>query len=263
MQLTLIKKLQSNKGASLMVALLLFLVCAAVGAVILAAAAATAGRMSERAKMDQRYYSVSSAAELLANQLCDKEVKIERIRTTTAEAVLTFNGTDVTLGTPDIHTDYKTYVNRSINTQPFIGSMNDLSFLSARAVILLYGSNLSTGLNTEDAMQYTFSNEETGNGISLNHGSGYSDLTIGNINWKMESNGTLKLTISSGEENTDRYSIVLTLIPEINERAETLEEPPVTALDPSTGQFIQTTTTTTTKTSTIKWKVGGITKEVS
>ena len=58
-------KLRSRSGASLMFALLLFLVCAVISSVVLAAGTAASGRMSETAANDQRYFSVTSAAELL------------------------------------------------------------------------------------------------------------------------------------------------------------------------------------------------------
>ena len=62
---TLKRKLNSQRGASLTFALLLFLVCAVVGSAVLVAGTAAAGRMSKIAEMDQRYYSVNSAARLL------------------------------------------------------------------------------------------------------------------------------------------------------------------------------------------------------
>ena len=62
---TIKNKLNSQRGASLTFALLLFLVCAAVGSAVLVAGTAAAGRMSRIAEMDQRYYSVNSAARLL------------------------------------------------------------------------------------------------------------------------------------------------------------------------------------------------------
>ena len=58
------------------IALLLFLVCAVVGSVVLTAGTAAAGRMSELAKMDQRYYSVTSAAQLLRDTIEGKQVKV-------------------------------------------------------------------------------------------------------------------------------------------------------------------------------------------
>ena len=63
------RKLRSDRGASMLLALLLFLVCAVAGSVILASGTAAAGRMSELAEMDQRYYAVASAAEALRSQI--------------------------------------------------------------------------------------------------------------------------------------------------------------------------------------------------
>lgn len=62
---TIKNKLNSERGASLTFALLLFLVCAVVGSAVLVAGTAASGRMSRIAEMDQRYYSVNSAARLL------------------------------------------------------------------------------------------------------------------------------------------------------------------------------------------------------
>ena len=61
-------KIRSNRGASLIFALLLFLVCTVIGSVVLAAGTASAGRMSKLGESDQRYYSVTSAAQLLSTR---------------------------------------------------------------------------------------------------------------------------------------------------------------------------------------------------
>lgn len=75
---TLKRKLNSQRGASLTFALLLFLVCAVVGSAVLVAGTAAAGRMSKIAEMDQRYYSVNSAARLLIELLEKDEIWVEK-----------------------------------------------------------------------------------------------------------------------------------------------------------------------------------------
>lgn len=65
MRMNLLKKLHDRRGASLSFALLLFLVCAAVGSVVLASATAAAGRASGLPEYDRRYFAVTSAADLL------------------------------------------------------------------------------------------------------------------------------------------------------------------------------------------------------
>ena len=71
-------KLRSRRGASLTFALLLFLVCAVVGSVVLTAGTAASGRMSQIAEMDQRYYSVNSAARLLIDMMEKADVRVEK-----------------------------------------------------------------------------------------------------------------------------------------------------------------------------------------
>ena len=63
------RKLKSQHGASITFALLIFLVCAVVGSAVLTAGTAASGRMSKIAEMDQRYYSVNSAAKLVIDQI--------------------------------------------------------------------------------------------------------------------------------------------------------------------------------------------------
>lgn len=75
----ILKKLRSQTGASITFALLLFLVCAVLCSVIIVAATASAGRMSGIAEADQRYYAVSSAAELLQKQIDGKTVSIVEV----------------------------------------------------------------------------------------------------------------------------------------------------------------------------------------
>ena len=80
---TALDKLRSRKGASLTFALLAFLVCAVISAVLLASASASAGRLSNLAESDQRYYAVTSAAQLFCDALKDQTFTIERVETTT------------------------------------------------------------------------------------------------------------------------------------------------------------------------------------
>ena len=77
------KKLRSSKGASLTFALLAFLVCAVISAVLLASASAATGRLSNLAETDQRYYAVTSAAQLFCDTLENNTYEVERVWTET------------------------------------------------------------------------------------------------------------------------------------------------------------------------------------
>lgn len=78
---TALEKLRSRKGASLTFALLAFLVCAVISAVLLASASAATGRLSNLAETDQRYYAVTSAAQLFCDELEGQEFDIVREET--------------------------------------------------------------------------------------------------------------------------------------------------------------------------------------
>lgn len=70
------KKLRSGKGASITFGLLVFLVCAVLCTVIIVAASTASGRMANMAESDQRYYSVTSACDLLKDLINGKTVSI-------------------------------------------------------------------------------------------------------------------------------------------------------------------------------------------
>ena len=72
---------KSQRGASFSIALLLMLVCVALSAAVLAAATAASGRFADQGDMDQRYYAVSSAAELFRDSLGeDEELSFEAVQ---------------------------------------------------------------------------------------------------------------------------------------------------------------------------------------
>ena len=75
------RKLNSDRGASITWALLIFLVCAVIGSAVLVAGTASSGRMSEVADNDQRYYAVTSAARLLIDLIDDETATIVKEET--------------------------------------------------------------------------------------------------------------------------------------------------------------------------------------
>ena len=70
------RKLNNQTGASITYALLIFLVCAVVGSAVLVAGTTAAGRMSEVAEYDQRYYAVTSASRLMIDLVDGKTATI-------------------------------------------------------------------------------------------------------------------------------------------------------------------------------------------
>ncbi len=69
-----LRKLQSNNGATLMLALLFFIVCAVTGSMILTSAGVSAGRLENMKRRDQNYFAVRSAIKMCEQQM--KEMNI-------------------------------------------------------------------------------------------------------------------------------------------------------------------------------------------
>lgn len=67
------QKLKSEYGASILLALLFFLICTLVTAVLLMAAASNAGKIRSNREIHQKYLAVSSALELVCEDLLSKE----------------------------------------------------------------------------------------------------------------------------------------------------------------------------------------------
>lgn len=288
-------KIRSNRGASLIFALLLFLVCTVIGSVVLAAGTASAGRMSKLGESDQRYYSVTSAAQLLAKELTDKEIRIVRTRKETNTTKYDIEDDKLTpkAGFPEKTYAYETtlcrrnttdtgeYIFESENPsiysykeikkvtdpdQPFYSTTDERSFLSERAVNYLFGSQ---NCNNDTAMGLSFSsseNEESGT-FTMEHSNNNEILKIiGKYN--VEKDGTIILTLwyKNPEEVSQNFSLVITLQPEFHETERTFTDNTDSSPKPdpgSPGSYIATTVTTTIKTSDVTWKLGTITKNAA
>lgn len=85
--------LKDETGASLSLALLLFLVCTVVASVVLIAGTTASGRMANLADMDQKYYSVTSAVELLRDQLEEESADSDNLLTVTESLTYKENAT--------------------------------------------------------------------------------------------------------------------------------------------------------------------------
>lgn len=80
-----------ERGVSILLALFYFLVCAVVGAIVLTAATVTTGQLVALEKSQQAYYSVTSAAELLRDNIVGgacEPTEVDGVRTWTCEPPL-------------------------------------------------------------------------------------------------------------------------------------------------------------------------------
>ena len=160
----MLNKLRSRKGASLTFALLAFLVCAVISAVLLAAGMASSGRLSVLAEADQRYYAVTSAAQLFCDSLQaeDQAFTLRRVyiteetdiyssivvnqTVTTTKSHLTDNSYELSIMIPG-----KTPEEHSIGTKSEVAALRGTSFL-ADAAITYFAGDLSTVSNDASAV---------------------------------------------------------------------------------------------------------------
>jgi|GEM_PF-6507251 len=77
------QKLTDAGGATLMLALLVFIMCAVVASVIMAASTASAGRMTDIAEVNQREYAVLSAAKMVKEEIENQEFEVSAVRSNT------------------------------------------------------------------------------------------------------------------------------------------------------------------------------------
>ena len=277
-------KLRSQTGASITISLLLFLICAVVGSVVLAAGTTAGGRFSKLSEMDQRYYSVSSAAELLGQELDGQKVTIVRTAKntkteTTQYTIDTSDGVNtVTAGKPDSSNkyDFSTIVfENSDKANPSFSSVDEgkdedykdvegfqnlktgLSFLTACALNLLFGGN---PCNTVAAMDYVVEHEQGKTDFTLTHGTTGKEYLNIKGKYEIRSDGTLIFTMQN-DNGSDPYIMRLTMNAVVKESEETSSDSDSETTDIGAG-FTETVTTTTTsiKTTEITWTYGGIEK---
>lgn len=286
------KKLKSEVGASLSFALLLFLVCATAGAVILAAGTTASGRFSELSKMDQRFYSVTSAAALLEKELSGKEVSIVRTKVLKKEETTSVSpeGNSNTVYANTLK--YSTMINDTDVGEIEKVSNNDsipvvalsegslfpsaMSFLTDQAVLYLFGDSTTPVIrcNHDKAWERSFSTSSTRwpteNIRTMNYVFEFTGMPAGSLGIKgrvvLNANGTMNIYIMNNED-TDNYIITMRYVPVIQEDEETtidyknsagMETPIVTlGSDGSYSEYLCETTTQTKK-ATISWVLDSI-----
>ena len=272
------QKVKSNTGASLAMALLLFLICAVLGALVLTAGSAAAGRFSKLAEQDQAYYKVSSAAELLMTELDGAKVEIARYRQTTTVTTAEFTvneetGLDEPAGVPT--TSSPSFAYRTALNGAFIGSdasyvtaasgtalPDTLSFLSDLAARMLFGDS---ACNTADAWALNLrTNGYTRTG-SFTLEPAYTGMT-GSLDvkcdYELKPGGMLYITVSDTvSDEGSRFSMTLILAAELTD-GPVLPGGNSSTTETSTGTSGKVVTTTDvvteTRTSTAKWTVRSV-----
>jgi hypothetical protein len=134
-------KLRSQRGVTLLIAMLLFLACTMATSVVLAASTTSSGRLAELAEADQRYYSVSSAVEFFQDMMGEGRETITQSRKVTHTETKADDGSIVS-------SDEQDYAESDITfrSEGFANADNLCASLSS---LLVYGKKLSEASKTD------------------------------------------------------------------------------------------------------------------
>ena len=178
----MLDKLRSGRGASITFGLLLFLVCAVLSSVIIATASTAAGRISNMAEADQRYYSVTSACELLKGLIDGKTVTI-------------VENPDYTYLIPDIGGDEASIIDPSHDylISDGVDSSVVRKSIVNKAAYIRYSGNSHHGTISGESVTISGLPEEVTSGTTVTTPSPAAPTSI---NETLDSDGDLKFTVT-------------------------------------------------------------------
>lgn len=236
-------KLRSQSGATIIYALFFFIICAVIGSVVLTAGTAAAGRLSQAIAMDERYYAVNSAAELLEAELSGGDVWVKlydrKTRTDTITSTLTKQDGEWTEGTRSRSKGTAT----PVAVDPDAGSAPVCALLSDAAA--LDASSQSNPLK-----------------VKLSHGGSGDSL---NANLELTADNAHNLTIllyDDGARAQERYYLTLNCPAHVQQK-KTVQEKTLSVEVENSGASRQRTErreVITTVTTTLKWSVAATMK---
>ena len=256
------KKLTTNKGVSILLALFLFLVCATVGSVVLTAGTAASGRRAQIEAADQRYYSVSSSASIIKKLVTENEVTVKRTcvakESTTYTLIKDEAGHSSRTGSPSTSDPVYTYDNDLKGRMPSGDILLNLAaslikgYDDSQGQKFGYDSEIALYSGADSTFSYTLTHE-TLEGI---------DTSVLNtaVVIELKPNGDFDVLISSPGEK-DRYCVrqqyQLLYHEDISEEAKESDVPEISP--DSENKYTETynTETTMVKTGTFTWKYIG------
>ncbi len=250
-------KIRSREGASISFALLAFLVCAVISSVVIVAGSTAAGRMSQIAQSDQRYYAVNSAAGLLQSTLDGKVVS--RIAKTKKTVQYYSTGAEPSDSGPVAVDGYPKFYTVDVSkteTEPetSITDPQSYSILTDAAYILTYEGE--PGKTYPNLRHLTLSASATPGEDSEVTAESLSSALAVDIYETLDNSGTLTFYVSKKVTGSDAaYTLRLTFAADITENTASntvhgTPEPDGTYKD----------ITTVTKTTVIKWTLIDIVK---
>ena len=253
-------KLRSQTGASITFALLLFLVCGVLCSVILTAATAASGRMSQIAEADQRYYAVTSAAELLKELIDGKTVSIAEVEETTYT-------TSYTYGVAGAPTEVDSYSKTYIVPDKKVGEIDEaIDYVGMNLVDPGYKSDTiqkDAALNINSGQEVKNRKLAVTSNIYSQAGLDFDALAV-TIEENLDAEGNITLTIYNKYRKKDaeskageRYTLVLLFGADKSETSNSRTEN-ISSTAENDNTYIVKTKTTEIKFTTVTWNLTGI-----
>ena len=270
-------RLMSERGASIFFALLTLLVCITVGSVVLTAGTAASGRLAETAENDQRYYSVSSAAELIKSMVDGQKVTFVKQKERLTTTVSTYQYDE---NLPISEDDPSTAADESNPTTPttvptpetpvYTAEYNvpdadsPAQFCYQRALKLIFGVSSVPAEKTIAETAYTHSGTALTEKETVEYTmkvDGQDTLDVSAV-CTMSPNGSLVFRLTSADGKHTEY---LTFSANISDSGEKATDTKVenTVITHSGINYTETSEVTETwqKTVTVKWTFDGITED--
>lgn len=219
------KKLNSEKGSTMILALFFFLICVVMAAAILVAGSASAGRVAKTAETDRRYYSINSAAQFFAGKLDGRSAKVTRSKTTNTVTVTALTvGADgsTTRGIPQI-TESVQY-DAELETESGTAEVQrDRSLVTDMVIDLVFGENTTLFAGEDSwnvAVPALSADKETG--LALTHSEDEMSRLDADITATLETDGTLIILIT--DSDGEGYSLRVIFSADIHNSEENSKE---------------------------------------
>lgn len=256
---------RDRRGASILLALFLMLVCMAVGVVILSAGVAAGGRKSRIADMDRRFFSVDSAASIFRELIEEQSVTVvrekETVKTTVYPITVKDDDTKIRGEGKSTTSDptYDAYFSSTAGTKTTaLGNAAEISFLAEITKDLL-GNSLDAAdvymlenlPNMTEAKTHTYqlSHDTSAAGVDK------TLLTVDAVIF-IDVNGDMTVTLTSKDaDSKDAYSVKMLFGLSLDSRSSKNVETDTPRISGSGTSYKETIdkTTTETKTDTFTW----------
>lgn len=281
MKKQLATKLKSQTGASFSIALLLFIVCVVISSILIAAATVSAGQFANQGKSDQRYYAVTSAAQVFRDSLGGengtREFKLEQMREGTQTITRQQNGDTSKGAITETQTSATFNPAAAVKGYDFLADITYYALFGvgkakvdvASPADVLKAKDWGTWISPFTEGAWATAPTSTASGLkylpdimydvtpTLNGDGAPSaaDLKV-KVRGRLRSDWTYELEFyNDAASESDRFYVYMALSADVAETDSTNEELAGSTTSGEGGSTVNTQTVTQKKTTTVTWRV--------